>query len=348
MNIKHPSITIVMATFNSETTIKKSLDSIKKQNYPKKKIEILVVDGGSTDSTKSIARDYHCKIINNPQREPVPAKYLGFIKAKGDYIIFLDSDEVLENKNSLEIKVNIFLKNTQIKAVIPSGYKKPSGYPSINYYINEFGDPFSFFIYHLSKDSDFLIKTLNKRYKKILSDKESTIFNFYQIKPQPIFELIAMGSMVDAKYLKTNFPTLKKDPSLIPHLFYLLYSKPGQFAVAKNDAVIHYSADTLRKYLKKISSRVKNNIYQTTMGAGGFLGRNQFQPFWFQLKKYLFIPYSLTLVFPILDAFYLSVTRKNPIYLLHPFFCIYTSYLIIYYQILKSLGLKPQMKGYGQ
>ena len=46
-----PSISIVIPTLNSERTIEKCLSSIASQNYPKEKVETIIVDGGSSDST---------------------------------------------------------------------------------------------------------------------------------------------------------------------------------------------------------------------------------------------------------------------------------------------------------
>src|SRR5258708_5183438 len=121
----YPTISIVIATFNSEKTLIKTLTSIKKQNYPKEKIEILLIDGGSTDKTISIAKKYKCKIIPNPKVEDIYAKHIGFLKANGHYLMFLDSDEVLENSLSLQIKYSVFKQNLHVRGVMPTGYKTP-------------------------------------------------------------------------------------------------------------------------------------------------------------------------------------------------------------------------------
>jgi glycosyltransferase involved in cell wall biosynthesis len=345
--MKFPIISIVIATYNSEKTLEISLKSLRKQSYPKEKLEILVIDGGSEDSTLIIAKKYGCKIIFNPQREPIAAKHIGFLRAKGKYIVYFDSDEEMQNPQSLKIKYLAFLKNPSIKAVIPSGYKNPKGYAPINYYINEFGDPFSFFIYRISKSAEYFIKHMKDYYKKVSEDKDSVVFDLREVKLLPLIELVASGSMVDLEYLRFSSPEIKKDPTLIPFFFYLLNKKGGLLAITKKDYIVHYSSDTLRRYLKKINSRIKNNIYLTTMGAGGFLGREQFQPESFRLKKYLFIPYALSILPCLIDSFYLFLTRKRSIYLIHAPLCIYTASLTIYYYLLKSLGLKPTIKSYG-
>lgn len=340
-------ISIIIATYNSEKTLPKTLESVYNQDYPKNKLEVLIIDGGSTDRTKKIARKFDCKIINNPKREPLFAKYLGFIKAKGNYILYLDSDEVIENPNSLKLKYLIFKKDDNIKAVMPSGYKVPAGYSSINHYINELGDPFSFFIYRLSKSSDFFAKELFNKYKKVYGDENCIVFDFYNARPLPFLEFAAMGTMIDLKYIRSNFPDTNKNLSTVAFLFYILNSKPNKFAVAKNDNIFHYSSDTINRYLKKIRSRVLNNVYYTPMGSGGFSGRDKFQPFWFRFRKYLFIPYTLTVIFPLADSIIFALSRKKIIYLIHPLLCIYTACLISYYYSLKLFGIKQQIKNYG-
>lgn len=343
----YPYFDIVIATYNSEKTIVKTLDSIKSQNYPKNRIKIFVIDGGSTDDTIKIARKYRCKELINTKREDIFAKHIGYLKSSANYLVYLDSDELLESKDSLRIKVNAFRSNTMVFAIVPSGYKSPTNYPEINDYINEFGDPFSFFLYRESKSYKRLINDFSKRYKKIFENKYCVVFDYYRSQKLPLFELMAGGCTVDLKYLKKNFPEIKKNPSLVSHLFYLINKKQGLVAITKNDNTIHYSCDSLGKYLKKISSRVKNNVFQTKRGESGFFGREQYDPGAFKIRKFLFLPYTLSLFLPVLDSIWLALTRKKPIYLIHPFLCLYTSSLILYYYFLKALNFKPEVKSYG-
>src|SRR3989344_728132 len=149
--MKYPLISIVIATCNSEKTLIPVLKAIKSQNYPASKVETLVIDGVSQDSTLQIAKKFKCKVFKNPNIDQVYAKHKGYLNAKGKYMILLDSDEVMENKNSIRLKIDCMLKDKRIKAVVSSGYKKPASYPDINYYLNEFGDPFSYFMYRDSK-----------------------------------------------------------------------------------------------------------------------------------------------------------------------------------------------------
>jgi glycosyltransferase involved in cell wall biosynthesis len=342
------NISIIIATYNSEKTLSQALNSIKKQTYPQSNIEVLVIDGGSSDRTLKIAKKFHCRIIPNPLKQPVPAKHLGILAAKGRYVMFLDSDEVIENPDCLVNRLNIFSSYPKVKTVIGTGYKNPPHYPFINAYINEFGDPFSFFIYRLSKDARFYLQTMKQKYPIVVDNSKYTIFNLNDVKVLPITELIAMATMVDLQYLKKTFPEIKKNLSLTAHLFYLINKKKGYIAITKNDAVFHYSSEGLNNYLGKISSRVKNNIHHvSSLGESAYTGREKFQPEYIQYKRYFFIPYALLLIPSLIDALWLSLTRRNFSYLIHVFLCFYTAIIIIIQYSLKLLGNKPKLRSYG-
>lgn len=95
---KIPFVSYIIPTFNADKYITNCLKSILKQDYPKNKYEILVVDGGSTDETLEIVKKYKAKIINNPWKDPETAKSIGIQKSKGDIIVLMDSDnEIIKN-----------------------------------------------------------------------------------------------------------------------------------------------------------------------------------------------------------------------------------------------------------
>ena len=84
-------ISIIIPVLNEETTLKKTLELVLSQQKP---YEIIVVDGGSTDSTVKIASKFNCKII-----ESKPGRGLqmnaGADAAKGDILLFLHADSHL-------------------------------------------------------------------------------------------------------------------------------------------------------------------------------------------------------------------------------------------------------------
>ena len=84
-----PSISVIMPAYNAERTIELALRSIRMQTIADQ-IEILVIDGGSTDATREIARQYGAVILENPHRLPEPAKLIGIQRAKGRYVVKQD------------------------------------------------------------------------------------------------------------------------------------------------------------------------------------------------------------------------------------------------------------------
>jgi glycosyltransferase involved in cell wall biosynthesis len=340
-----PTVSIVIATYNSGKILPKVLDSIQKQTYPRSKIEILVIDGGSTDDTVYIAQKFGCFIIANPKTLPAWAKYIGYKAARGKYIMYLDSDEVIKNNSSIERKIQVLETNKRVKAVTGSGYVSPSGVSFLNDYVNEFGDPFSYFYYKLSKDHRFFIPSI--KYKYVITDDthDHVLVDFSKSIERPIFELVAMGSIVDLAYCKKNFPNIVKEPGLIPHIFNLLVSKQSQVAIIKKDPLVHYTSTTVKSYLRKITSRVMSNVF--TKAADGFKGRSELEEKTVRYKKYVFIPYALSVIFPLLDSLYLSVTRRNLGYLVHVPLCLYTVLLIMFYAGVRVVGITPSLKSYG-
>lgn len=341
-----PILSIIIVTKNSEKTLPKTLASIKKQNFPKKDLEVLVIDGRSTDQTKMIIKKFGYKLVDNPQIGFVPGKHLGLLIAKGKYVMYLDSDEEIENPDSFKNKITAFSSNRTVKAVTSAGYKNPKNYPAISHYLNEFGDPFSYFYYRSTMNYQFFLKQMVNKYPKCFEEKNLVVFDFSKVKTLPLLEFVEMGGMIDLNYFRKKFPQIKKDPMLIAHFLNLLVNQKNLVAVVKNDPIIHYSVDSFQKYLNKIAWRVRNNIYNKQgLALSGFEGRQWSKSISF--KKYLFILYALTLIFPTLDAIYLSITRKDLIFLIHPILCVYTSFLIINYYLLNLFGIKPTLKTYG-
>lgn len=110
-----PKVSIIIPTYNSQDYIKACLDSIYKQNYPKNKLEVIIVDSiATTDDTVKIAKKYPVKIIKNPKRLAEPAKTLGFKHATGELFFYLDSDAELVSKNWFKMVVAPFMANDQI------------------------------------------------------------------------------------------------------------------------------------------------------------------------------------------------------------------------------------------
>jgi glycosyltransferase involved in cell wall biosynthesis len=93
MSAYRPLVSIIIPTKNNEKTLTKCLFSIKQQSYPN--MEIIVVDAFSTDQTRNLAERLGAHLVQL-QSERTKAKNYGAHLAKGDYVLFVDSDMVLQ------------------------------------------------------------------------------------------------------------------------------------------------------------------------------------------------------------------------------------------------------------
>ena len=84
-------LSIIIPTYNEEEYLPVLLESIKKQNFSD--YEVIVADANSTDRTREIAEEYGCVIVDGGL--PAVGRNNGAKVAKGEYLIFLDSDLVL-------------------------------------------------------------------------------------------------------------------------------------------------------------------------------------------------------------------------------------------------------------
>lgn len=343
-NTEYPLITIIIATFNSEKVLPRTLIAIRNQSYPQDKFEIFAVDGGSTDSTFKIAEKYGCRIIENPYTDPMNAKKIGYEKANGTYSIVIDHDEVLENPKSIEEKVTAIIENIDCRVVFYSGYKKPKNYPLLNQYISDFGDPVSCYYYNFPKDYKFLESTLKKNYSVIKETESYYIVSFKNYKKTPLFELDCAGSLVDTTYMKSIIKNYGIEE--LAHAFYRLIEEDfDKMIFLKSDPIVHYSADSLKKYFPKIKWRICNNVHFSEMKAQGMIGRisTTNSKKW---KLYLFPLYSITILIPLLQSIYFSFSRKNIAYMLHPLFCLYATFQIGLQYTIKIFHIPVKLKSY--
>lgn len=101
-----PKVSVIIPTYNRSDLLKLAISSVLSQSYTD--YEIIVVDDGSTDNTRKVVESFNAEAIryvyqNNMGRSA--ARNAGISSAKGQYIAFLDSDDIfLPSKLELQVK----------------------------------------------------------------------------------------------------------------------------------------------------------------------------------------------------------------------------------------------------
>jgi glycosyltransferase involved in cell wall biosynthesis len=97
----HPLVSVIMIFLNAKAFMAEAIASVFGQTYPR--WELLLIDDGSSDASTAIARSYHecssdrVRYLEHPghlNRGMSASRNLGLSQARGDYIAFLDADDV--------------------------------------------------------------------------------------------------------------------------------------------------------------------------------------------------------------------------------------------------------------
>lgn len=96
MSLSTAPISVIVPCLNAEKTLGEAIESVLEQTAPP--IEVLVIDDNSRDRSVEVARSFgaRVRILRNPGRGPGAARRIGVEQARGQFIAFIDADDVVE------------------------------------------------------------------------------------------------------------------------------------------------------------------------------------------------------------------------------------------------------------
>jgi cellulose synthase/poly-beta-1,6-N-acetylglucosamine synthase-like glycosyltransferase len=120
---RYPSVTIIVPCWNEEDTIYKTVRSLLNLNYPKNKVQIFLIDDGSTDNTwntiERFAKYKNIKAFKKENGGKHTALNLGLSHVETDFVGCLDADSIADEESLVRI-MSYFEKNKEVMAVAPS------------------------------------------------------------------------------------------------------------------------------------------------------------------------------------------------------------------------------------
>jgi cellulose synthase/poly-beta-1,6-N-acetylglucosamine synthase-like glycosyltransferase len=121
-----PFVSVIIPAYNEEATIKKTAQSVLALNYPHDKLELIMVNDGSTDKTlqimENIKKRYaerNIKLISHKNAGKAASMNRAIWQAKGEYFACLDADSFVDRQN-LRKMIAMFQKDLELTIVTPA------------------------------------------------------------------------------------------------------------------------------------------------------------------------------------------------------------------------------------
>lgn len=321
-----PKITISVPTYNAAADLPDCLTSIRKQNYPQDKIEIIVADGGSEDNTVEIAKRFGVKVFHNEKKLADYGAKIIVKNATGDLLVVFAADNELGSEDWALKTAEIFERHPDVSAVwgrIISGKNDP---PINKYYELIQNDPFTFF--------------MNKNLSDYL--KEAEVDNISEGKCY-IFDVDAEKPLIwgaNGLVFKMNLvkDIILREGFVADNDVFQIMIENGHSKVAYMPTLetVHHHVSSLWKW----TAKWQRNFIKHLLNEKETRNLNWVFTAGFRKRVVGWMIYSLIPVFPLGDSIYKSITDKNIYWLYHPLTCFVQTLVYSYIVVSTKSGRK--------
>lgn len=244
-NSSYPLITIVVPTFNEERRIELCLSSIFGQDYPKSKLEVIVIDDSSTDRTLEIASRYPVKVMHHKSSDAEVGKRIAFRVAKGEFFTYIDADIHLRGVDWIKKMVKPLMEDKTIIASFTKFYSDQHS-SKIEQFLNL--DP-------LQRDP--VLQFFSPDFKNLISEKHSD----YVVCKYGVGKIPPAGLCVHRYNRIKDFVQGRRfhELNLIADL---VLSEENRFAYVENAGLFHHHA----KDLKDLLIKRRRNVMRVYLG----------------------------------------------------------------------------------
>lgn len=305
---KYPLVSVVLNVYNEKDTIVECLSRIRRQNYPQDKIEIILVDDKSTDSTVLLAQQFNVIVVTSGFRNRERAKSIGMQYAAGELLLLMDADVFLISVNY--IKRCVDLLNAYPNAVACQSIRwhyRRSDY-IVNRYCNLFGisDPLALY---LGKRGSLMATETQWPHKRVIKNKGKDFF-LVKFTLNNLPTVGAVGYMVRRREIM--------ETSWKPYFFHLdtayeLVQKGYDEFLMVKLAVEHRYVHSLQEYFGKLS----RNLFL-------FLSLRQHRKYTYNLSFLRLISrvfLMMCIIFPCYQSIRGYMKKNDPAWFLHPILC---------------------------
>ena len=300
---KLPKISYCVFTYNEEKNIEGSLTSIFAQDYPKERLEVIVVDDNSTDKTLEIVKKFPVKILHNGKRDGDLSATIGFNNATGDYFTAVGADMQFRGNDWFKQMVKPLMENPDMPAAVTKFYSHPKD-SLVTKYLNL--DPIQ---------RDLVYQTFSIGFDEVKKEKKNGYYicqySEDRIPPQThgLYRVSIMRNIVEKQKIYYDMGNL------------ILLVKEGytKFGYVPSAGYYHFHADNLKHLLGK---RMRN-INRSYLKYGTQVSTQDSHFKWVDLSsfkdvvKIILLVICANLFFPIFFmSLYKGLRHKSWLYLL--------------------------------
>lgn len=329
-----PSVSVVIATFNSAKTLDRCLRMVQLQNYPSA-IEIILGDGGSTDNTTSIAKKYKAKIISIPvdKQNSEYNRGVAFNAAKNELVLIIDHDNFLPHKNWLQQMAIPLMENPNMVATETCYYHYDKKYSLIDRYFALYGtsEPIP---YYLGK-ADRMPQTSKQWSLLGKSEDKGDYYVVHFAKDSRKIPTIGTNGCLMRKSILMRYADVKPDHHYpIDVMVDVIKKGHNEFGFVKN-SIIHLTNErgVLSFFLRRYKFVTKYHFQDQAKRRYSVFMKGD------EMKLLLFLFYSVTLVKPLYDATRGFIKIPDVAWFLQPVMCLATTFLYGFAIIKRRLAL---------
>lgn len=290
-----PTLSVVIPVLNAGRDLPASLDSIRRQRPPAGGYEIVVADGGSADATRAIAEAAGARVVENPERKAEPGVAFGVQASRGRFVTVMAADNLMGGDDFMERILAPFADPAVLAAfprVVSTSLDRLAGR-----YFNRYSDPFNHFVYgSINTSIDLMLRSGTTRLRPTVEN-------------HPLLA-IAQGCTFRAGLVYQGPPADADDVVAVLSLL----ERGGEFALVEGAEIEHHHVSGLATIYRKYWRRTAEALE----GKQGYLRREGRLTRARRLRRWLWVPYSMSLVAPAVHSAYLAVRHRDPLLLYHP------------------------------
>lgn len=145
---RRPPITVILPVLNGEKLLPKCLGTLRDQDYPQRKVSLIVVDDDSSDGTVRLAKRWGAKVLRSGHRHIERSKAIGIRAARTELLLFLDADNYLVGRDWLPNAVDALLSDPGLVAAQSARFNYEPTDSAANRYCSLMGvnDPMAFYL----------------------------------------------------------------------------------------------------------------------------------------------------------------------------------------------------------